>query len=321
MKQKPKRPSMLTRAVMLLSLFALSSAIAASPSSSSKTNTGFEHAVRPISNPVYVDLPIAQTYLHPIFMYQTLPNQVSTVAGKLPVKGDFQLYALALEYAFNERLSLVASKDGYIDFNPDQTFSKEEGWANIAGGLKWAFYLNPEKQCASSVKLMVEVPTGNTRVFQGEGKGKITPSLSALKLWNNFQFEGTVGGILPFSRDHESTLFFDSWHVSYRLLEKLFPMIELNHFHVLNAGKGMTQFDAQAGGAVPGIARFEGGDLINLGAKNAVNHRDLVTLALGCRYRINESVDVGAAFELPLTSTSNNLMETRTTVDLVWRFM
>lgn len=318
MKSKLKLPSSFTRAIALLSFFAVGSAVAAS---APKTDTGFSNAVRPISNPVYVDLPITQTYLHPIFMYQTLPNQVNTIAGKLPVKGDFQLYALALEYAFNERFSLVASKDGYLDFNPDQTFSKEDGWANIAGGLKWVFYLNPEKQFASSVKLFVEVPTGNTKVFQGEGKGKVTPSISAFKIWNNFQFEGTIGGILPFERDHESTIFFDSWHVSYRLFEKLFPMIELNHFHVLDAGRGMTQFDAQAGGAVPAIARFEGGDLINLGASNSVDNRDIVTLALGCRFRFNESVDVGAAFEFPLTKTSSNLMETRTTVDLVWRFM
>lgn len=321
MKLRLKLPSTLTRAAALLSFLAVGSAVAASSSSAPKANVGFENAVRPISNPVYVDLPITQTYLHPIFMYQTLPNQVNTTAGKLPVKGDFQLYALALEYAFNERLSFIASKDGYLDFNPDQTFTKEEGWANIAGGLKWAFYLNPEKQFASSVKLMVEVPTGNTDVFQGVGDGKVTPSISAFKLWNNFQFQGTIGGILPFDRDRESTMFFDSWHVSYRLFEKLFPMIELNHFHVLSAGDGKTQFGAQAGGGVPGIAKFEGGDLINLGASNSTQNRDLVTIALGCRFRINESVDVGAAFELPLTKTSDNLMETRTTVDLVWRFM
>jgi hypothetical protein len=74
------------------------------------------------------------------------------------------------------------------------------------------------------------------------------------------------------------------------------------------------------GGLVPAVLQSEGGDLFNLGAVNAEDNRDFVTAAVGFRSRLSDSVDVGVAYEIPLTDEKNGLMDERITVDLIWTF-
>ncbi len=77
-------------------------------------------------NPALFDL-ATPTNIRPIFIHHLLPDTVNTTAGDLPVGGDVQVYALQAEFALNERFSLVATKDGFIDFNPDATLSRDGG--------------------------------------------------------------------------------------------------------------------------------------------------------------------------------------------------
>lgn len=311
-----------TKLIDGVSSFAIFSLISLTTSLDAQSSDAdaFQEAIRPISNPAFFDLPTTQTYIHPIFIHQTLPDRIDSTLGKLNLGGDFQIYALALEYAFNEEWALVASKDGYIDFNPDATLTEQEGFADIAAGVKWAFLLKPEEQLAMSAKLMIELPTGNDDVWQGNGSGTAIPSITALKIYDKWQFAGTLGFMVPFDQDEESTMMYHSWHVSYAASPKLFPLIELNHYRVLESGDGVPLFNTQAGGAVPAVIEFEGGDLINLGAANGDTNKDLVTLTFGVRGRITDALDCGVAYEFPLTDEEQSLMENRVTVDLIWRF-
>ena len=280
----------------------------------------FERAIRPITNPTVFDLAVPRTQAHAIFMYQNLPDSLNTTIGNVPVDGDFQHYALQLEYALSEQFSLIALKDGFIDLNPDSTLSEENGFANLAAGFKWAFLYRPEDRLSVSLTTQVEVPTGNGDVFQGTGDGALIPSLSILKLYDRFQFAETLGLHLPFDSDEESTTLFYSAHVSYALTDRFFPLAELNYFRVLDEGDGGRRFNSQVGGAVPAVAEFEGGDLINLGSANASSNRDLLTLGLGFRFRATDHLDIGAAYEIPLTDEEDNLMDSRITLDVVYRF-
>ena len=82
------------------------------------------------------------------------------------------MYALQFEYALNDRLSIVATKDGYVYMNFDNpAFNDSTGFANLGGGLKYAFLLDPISKTAVSSSLTLEFPTGNSDVLQGEGKG------------------------------------------------------------------------------------------------------------------------------------------------------
>ena len=282
----------------------------------------FASAIRPISNPTHFDLAIPRSHIHPVFMYQTMPSVIDIVGGgQVPLGGDFQLYALQFEYAFNERLSLNAVKDGYIVFNPDQTLNSTEGFANVGAGLKYAWLLKPEQGLASNVQLLYEIPMGNSEVWQGEGDGAITPSIAFLKMANCWQFSGQTGFKLPIDNNFESSLYYASAHVSYQVSDWIRPLVEVNWFHTLKQGNGSRRFNPQLGGAVPAVVAFEGGDLVNLGAVNAGANRNIVTGALG--FRITppcKPFTFGFAWEQPLTDNSANLMENRFTVDMVLKF-
>jgi hypothetical protein len=282
--------------------------------------TGFESARRPISNPTLFDLAVPQTNIHPIFMHQRLPSYVNTTAGQVPMGGDFQVYALQFEIAVNERLSIVATKDGYVDINPDSSiWGDESGFANLGAGLKYAFIYDPESSTAVSGTMTFEFPTGNHDVFQGEGDGSVNLILSALKLWDDFQLAGGAGVSLPID-DQLATTSFVSAHASYEISRWFIPLAEINWYHVLETGDGNPNYYSQAGGLVPVIAQFEGGDLLNFGASNASENRDSVTAAFGFRSRIVDSLDLGFAYEIPLTDENDGIMKDRFTVDLVWKF-
>jgi hypothetical protein len=285
------------------------------------TADGFAQARRPISNPTLFDLALPGTNVHPIFIYHGLPNNVNTILGDLPVGGDVEVYALQFEIALNDRLSIVATKDGYVDFNADGDgiLSEETGFANLGAGLKYAFILDEASGTALSGTMTFEIPTGNSDVFQGEGDGAVNLILNGLKLIDDWQFAGSIGAQIPFS-DEQSTMAFLSAHASYEISKYFIPLVELNWFHVLDAGNGTGNFPSQISGLVPAAVEFEGGDVFNLGAVNSTENRDFVTAAFGFRSRITNSVNVGVAYEIPLTDEEDSVMDERVTVDLIWNF-
>jgi hypothetical protein len=314
------------KAATLVSLSALlgsamAGTIITEPSAAPATTGGFENARRPISNPTLFDLALPTSNLHPIFMYHRLPETVNSTAGPLPMGGDVQVYALQFEIALNERLSIVATKDGYVDINPDTRplWSDESGFANLAGGLKYAFILDPESCTAVSGTLTFEFPTGNHDVFQGEGDGAANLIVSGLKMWDRLQLAGGAGVHLPFDGQMATTSFL-SGHLSYETCRWFIPLVEVNWHHVLETGNGRPNFFSQAGGLVPVVATFEGMDLLNFGASNASQNRDFVTAAIGFRSRITDDLDLGFAYEFPLTDEEDGIMDDRFTLDAVWRF-
>lgn len=291
----------------------------ASPATKS-SNNGFGNARRPISNPTLFDLALPTTNLHPIILHHRLPSSVNTTINpNLPLGGDVQLYALQFEIAMNERLSIVATKDGYVDFNPDSTLTKSSGFANLGAGLKYAFLLDPVSQTAISGTMAFELPTGNSDVLQGEGKGSVNMILNGLKLIDDWQFAASAGAQIPFSNE-QSTNGFISTHASYEVCSWFIPLVELNWFHVLDAGNGAGNFSGQVGGAVPGVINFEGGDLFNIGGVNSGRNRDFVTTAFGFRSRLTDAATLGFTYEIPLTEDGDSLMKDRVTLDLVWAF-
>lgn len=283
-------------------------------------NGGFELARRPISNPTLFDLALPRTGVHLIYMHHRFPNRINTTIGKVDLGGDLNLVALQFEYAFSERLSLVALKDGYVDFNPDNTaaFNKEEGFANVGAGLKYAFILDPANQYVLSGSATVELPVGSKDVFQGEGDGFVNLSLQNLKLHGKWQFAGSLGVQVPLDNDF-STQGWAGLHVSYEVTPWFIPLVELNYFRVLDDGDGGMRFSKQVGGMVPAVAESEGADLLNLGAANSKG-ADYATVAVGFRSRLSGNADIGFAYEFTLTGEEDNLTEDRFTFDFTYKF-
>lgn len=280
----------------------------------------FDRYIRPLSNPVYSIDPRNETTVRVVHLRQRLPSRIKTNLGKVPLDGDMDVTALQLTYAFNERFSIVAEKTGYIDFNPNKTLTDETGWADYGAGVKYAFIYDPDSKFILSSRLFVEFTQGNGNVFQGNGDGNITPSLHFLKGFDKLQLVGGAGVTIPIDSDEESTVFFNSWHASYEVTPWFFPLIELNHFRVISAGDGDN-------GLVSSIVEFEGGDLINFGASSGMSNRDIVTMAIGSRFRVlndtfdfMKNMDIGVAYEVPLTNKNANLMDDRWTFDMVFYF-
>lgn len=277
----------------------------------------------PVSNPIYNGDARNVTMVRPIMLFQSLPDQVEIYSnGKitdLNLGGDVRGMALQFSYAFNERWSLVAVKDGYVDCDPDHTLSDHSGWADIAGGVQYSFVYDPAHNFIMTGRLVYESTSGDSDVFQGNGDGNVAPAVLFLKGWDALQFSGTVGLVLPFDSDEENTLLYDSWNLSYAVTDWFRPLIELNHFHVLNSGdRSLADYHGAESDLVAAIATFNGCDIINLGGEHNDGHKDLVTLAFGSRFRINKWLDIGAAYEIPLTYDNATLLDDRFTVDAVF---
>ena len=282
----------------------------------------FADAISPISNPTLAGLALPRTNIHAMWMNQQVSENISILDGSssVPIGGDLNIIAVQLEYAFNNRLSLIATKDGYIDFNPDQTLAKESGFANLAAGLKYAFIYDEADQFVLSGSAVIELPTGNRDVFQGHGDGAVNLIASSLKLHQGWQFSGAAGVQIPLNSNQQSTTGFASAHASYKLTERFTPLVEVNWFRVLSEGNGKGHPTGSNSATAAGAASFEGGDLINLGSANASTNKDIVTAAAGARYKVCDSLSLGAAYEIPLTSEEGNLMKSRITLDAVWTF-
>jgi len=302
-----KLPMILLAAVIMISAAGLCAA-----------DEPFARFIKPVTNPVYFDEAQNISYVHVVNAYQNLPKRISTRLGRVPLDGHLNLTAIRATYAFNEKFSLIAAKDGYIDFKPDHTLDNENGWGDIAAGFKYALYYCPQDEFIVSGKILFEFSQGTRDVFQGNGDGNAAPSVTFLKGYEKWQFMGTLGMIIPFNAKQESMEIYQSYHVSYALTPRLFPLIELNHFCVARQGDRDE--------LVASIAKFEGGDVVNLGSKHGIDNRNFVTMAAGFRYRIFEkagvfkNLDFGFAYELPVTNPNDGLMDDRYTADLVLHF-
>lgn len=289
-------------------------------SSPSVSADPFARAIRPVTSPTLFDLAVPRTSANLIYMNQSMPNTI-TATGGAPVAlgGDFDVYALQLEYALSERTSIIASKDGYIDFNPDNTLNSNEGFANLGAGIKHALIYNPEDQFILSGIIGVEIPTGNSDVWQGRGDGALDLRLTTVKLWDRFQLATSASLHIPFDSS-ESFTGMVNLHASYEISPWFIPLIELSWFRTIDEGDGSFTFKDQLGNAVPQIASFEGGDLVNWGTANGEDNADIINLAIGFRSRLSENATFGIAYEFPLTDDNETLLDERVTASLTYTF-
>ncbi len=251
--------------------------------------------IDPVSSPVTFASPLIHTSLNLIGLQQELPSD-SVFSG-----GDVNVFAAQIRYAVNDRLALLATKDGYVDFNPDAGMD-EEGLADIAFGFKYAVVADEERGLLVTPGLLFETKSGDEDVFQGNGSGAFRPFVSAGLDLGELNLIGATELHLPLDDDEETTLISYHAHADYEVTPELHPLVEVNGITYLKDGEALP-FD------------FEGGDLINLGSAD-VDGNTVVTGAVGARYRLSENVWLGLVYELPLTSRED-LFDSRITLDAV----
>jgi hypothetical protein len=256
----------------------------------------YDDFISPMTNPLFFEDPRTLTEARIIFANHHVPNAVGG--------GDAQLYAMQLRAALSEDLSLIATKDGFIvSDNP----LINDGWADISVGLKYNLYKDYEAQQLLSVGTTFELPVGSSQAFQGNGDGEFHLFASgAAEFLPNWHYVTGSGFRLPVDSVAESSVWYWSNHVDRQLgCSGLYLFGESNWYHWMSSGKAFPV-------AVEGI------DLFNLGSAG-VSGNDIVTGALGVKYKPCGNLELGLAYEVPLTERQD-ILENRFTLDCILRY-
>ena len=259
----------------------------------------FEDFVMPVSNPVWSIDPRSLTYVRGVFINQMIDSQTPVLGA-----GDLQVYALQLGIALNERLSVIAVKDGY---NTLQTrgVGNRTGWSDIGLGLKYILVRDVENQFLLSGGLIYEATNGSSRVFQGNGDSVWTPYLSIGKQIGCGHLIASTGYHVPGDTAEESQSIYYSVHYDHPVTSKLSALAELNGIVYTKSGQALP-------------LNIEGGDWINLGSSSVAGN-NVLTFAFGADYRFNKCLSFAAAWEFPL-SNRKDLLDSRTTATLTLMF-
>jgi hypothetical protein len=258
----------------------------------------FTNFISPMTNPVYFEDPRNLTEARVIFLDHQLPGSV--LGG-----GDVNLFATQLRAAVTDRLSIIAVKDGYIFAGPDAP--SIYGWADVNVGLKYNLYADPVRQRLVSLGTRVEMPVGSYHALQGNsGTSQFDIFLSGgTQLGSLSHLVSTAGFRLPADPNKQNDQFWWSVHLDRRMRNRpIYGLVEFNWYH------WMTNI---SGGLPVG-----GLDLYNFGASNVAG-TNIVTGALGVKYKPSVNSEVGLCWEAPLTARQD-IMNNRFTADLILRY-
>jgi hypothetical protein len=206
-----------------------------------------------------------------------------------------------------DRISFIATKDGYIDIDTPGT-GHSEGWADVAAGLKFTVFRNPERKFLLSTGMTYEIDMGRHEVFQGRGDGEFHFFLSGAKqLGCRAHWISGAGVRVPTDHTARSQMAYWSNHFDYQVTQMLYGLVEFNWFHWLRSGDGDL-----------GTTGFEGLDLINLGS-TGVSGNDIATCAVGGKLKPYNNVEIGSGYEFPMTERKD-ILEDRFYADLIIRY-
>lgn len=255
----------------------------------------FDDWISPMTNPAFFEDPRTLTELRGIFLQHKVPQPVGG--------GDIQVYALQIRAALNDRLSIVAAKDGYlVSSNP----VIGDGWADVEIGLKYNLIRDCYTETLLSTGFAYEMPVGTPRAFQGRGDGEFHLYLTGgTELCCDWHYLSAFGFRLPVNDNESETSLYYSHHVDYYWGSGIYSLVEFNWFHWTKSGAN----------GIPGVS---GGDLFNFGSTGIAGN-DIVTGAFGLKYKPNRRTEIGVAWENPLTER-RDVLENRLTVDLIMRY-
>lgn len=257
----------------------------------------FTDFISPMTNPVYFEDPRTLTEARFIYLHHQIPSAA--------LGGHVNLLAVQLRAALTERLSLIATKDGFATSTSPLI---ADGWADVNLGLKYNLYSDPYNQRLLSAGVTYELPVGSTRTLQGNGDGVFDIFVTGgTQFGYNNHFLSTSGFLLPCDKAAESSIWFWSNHVDHRIAgTKWYVLGEMNWYHYMSSGKAFS------------AAPIEGGDLFNLGTVGVAGN-DIVTGALGVKYKPSAHMELGFAWETPLTER-RDVLQNRITVDCIFRY-
>lgn len=264
---------------------------------------GFDRYVPPLSNPIFNETPLITTEIRPIYFHQDIPNDFLTGGGNIDV------VAAQVRIAITDRLGFLATTDGYAFTEFDNVLPDEEGFADIAVGLKYALYYNPPEGEIFTVGARYTIPIGDLDVagieLTGFGDGAFHLYGGGMKIFDNgLQLQGNVGIQQAISAKNTS-FFYASAHASYELFQNFYPLVEFNAFLPYDGGNQVPN------------SKLTGFDVADFGSSDP---RDTITVAGGARFRATENVILGGGFEYNLNENSDSVFKWRAMFDAVIHF-
>lgn len=268
---------------------------------SKRSDHAFDDFISPTTNPIFFEDPRSLTEVRFLFLHNNLPAFPGAGINK---SNSLQVYAAQVRVRLTERLSLIATKDGFIY---SQSPLIEEGFADVAAGLKYNFYRDPVAGRLFSGGFTYEIPLGTEASQQGNGDGEFNFFLTGATRFGKRMHFITAGGLRePIDSLAENRLWYWSSHIDYRVANlPLYAFTEGTWYHY-----------ASSGNAFP--LAVEGLDLLNLGSPG-VTGNDIVTRAVGLKYKPRNNVELGGAYEIPVTSRQGIMLE-RWTFDAIFRY-
>lgn len=203
-----------------------------------ESNRNFPDFIGFMTNPLDAIDPRSLTQFWPMFGSSWLEP-----TGTLP-GGNAQAYGAGLNVAVTERFSVGFNQGGYavMNFNPlpasaltpalvkriNDFRGTHAGWLNLGGFAQYTLIEDVERQFLFTTGLRLEIPTGESSVFQGHGQPYMAPYITAGKGFGNFHVLTTAGYKFPLGdgRDIIDT-FYGNLHFDYKM-RWFYPLLEFN---------------------------------------------------------------------------------------------
>ncbi len=252
--------------------------------------------VAPVSAPYYHEDSFNTSDIRAFFLYHDFPKS-SALDG-----GSAKVYAVQVRLALTEQLQFLAVKDGYTDL--DSGLLQDDGWNDIAAGLKWNFLQDFENQLHAAVGFTYEIGVGDDQVFGEDDELRLFASID--KGFDRLHTGLTANLILPVGSEDplgDSTSLMIHARADYYLNEYFSPTVNLNGYFTLDEGDNTP-------------LNFNGVDVANLGGGKS---EDVITAAVGGEFRFIDDLGLRAAYEFPLTD-NDDLFGYRWTLSAVYSF-
>ena len=263
---------------------------------------GFTRYVPPVTNPIFNETPLITTEIRPIYFHQKIPGDFVTGGGNIDV------VAAQVRAAITDRLGFLATTDGYAFTDFNGVLPGEEGFADLAVGLKYAVVYDPAAGEILTLGARYTIPSGNLDTggaeLTGVGDGSIHAFASGMKIMDALQVQGNVG-VQQSIDGKNASFFYASGHLSYEIAPGIYPLVEANAFIPYDGGNRI------AGSNITGF------DVADIGASDP---RDTFTVAAGARFRPHDNVILGGAFEYNVNESSDHLFQWRAMFDAVIHF-
>jgi opacity protein-like surface antigen len=247
-----------------------------------------EKFVHPITSPYYHEDSFVTSDVRAWYLFHGFDD--APLGG-----GDAQVYALQVRLALTDQLQLVAYKDGYLQFDTDAL--EEDGWNDVAAGLKWNFIQDWNNNFHAAVGAGYEFPFGDAKVLQNDDDVRVWASVN--KGFDMVHLGATVNLFAPLSND-DSWRFYWNLHADYYLCSWASLVAEVNGYHTLD-------------GADAGEPGFSGLDVADIGGGP-----DVVTAALGAEFRVMENLALRGAYEFAVTEDDADLFGWRVTLSAIY---